>query len=179
MTRKVGFITAAAVLSLFALPATTQAQSAFIWAGAGVTFPIGDYGDLTDTGWLGTAGIGINVGESGAAVFGEAVYGQNSIVDISPGVDEGDAKLYGALGGVMYRVGDPATVGPYGFAGAGLLVIDPTEGDSESEFGYELGVGLDIPLGGNFGVWVEGRYMGSDSVDIFGILAGFGVGLGS
>ncbi len=179
MSYRVRFITAAAVLSFLALPATTQAQTAFLWAGGGVTFPTGDYSDATDTGWLGTAGIGVNIGGSGAAVFGEGIYGQNSFA----GTADGNAKLFGAMGGLIYRAGDPANVGPYGFVGGGLLVVDPSDGDSESNFGYEVGIGLDVPTSGNVGFWFEVRYMGStgsDTVDanIFGILAGIGVGLG-
>lgn len=182
MTKRVRFITAAAVLSFLALPTTTQAQTAFLWAGGGVTFGTGEYGDNTDAGWMGTAGVGVNIGESGAAVFGEGMYGQNGIADVDESV-----KLFGAMGGIMYRVGDPAAVGPYVFGGAGLLVLDAEGADSQSNFGYEFGAGLDIPLGGNVGVWVEGRYVGSTGADeameevnanVFGILAGVGVGLG-
>ncbi len=181
MTRRVRFITAAAVLALLALPATSQAQGAFLWAGAGLAIPMGDYGDATDAGWLGTAGVGVNVGDSGFGVFGEGMYGQNSLTSTSPGLDDGNVKVFGAMAGVIYRAGDPSTVGPYAFGGGGLLVVDVVDLDSESNFGFEFGVGLDVPLGGNFGVWIEGRYLGSTGdtdVDIIGILAGVGVGLG-
>jgi opacity protein-like surface antigen len=51
---------------------------------------------------------------------------------------------------------------------------DSGDGDSESQFGYQFGAGLDIPVSSGAGLWVEGRYMGSSDTTFFGILAGFG-----
>jgi hypothetical protein len=169
MNKFIGTVMAA---SLFlAVPTATQAQSIFV--GGGPTMPVGDFKDYAETGWMATAGVVIPVGDQGLWVAGEGFYGHNGHET------EGDkTNPYGAMASLGYRAGDPDNIGPYIFGGAGLMVhkfsSDTDEGDSESQFGYQFGAGLDIPVSSGAGLWVEGRYMGSDDTKFFGILAGFG-----
>lgn len=158
-------------------PAATQAQG--IYFGGGVTIPTGDLDDEAgaDTGWMGVAGISFDIGDSGLSVGGEGFFGQNSLP-----ADGDDVSIYGAMGTVLLRIGDEDVIGPYVFGGAGLMATNPSiEADpdleTESEFGYQFGAGLDVPLG-SVGLWVEGRFMGSDTSTLFGVLAGLGIGIG-
>lgn len=176
MGRTIRNVALAAAVAL-AVPATGHAQS--IYFGAGGLFGVGDFGDATDPGFMGVAGLSFDLGDSGASVGAEGMYGTAGGIDDGP-----DATLYSAMGYLLYGFGDGETVSPYIFGGAGLLGVDVDDsgtgsGGSETEFGYQAGVGLDIPLGGdNVGLFVEGRYMGSSDVDLIGALAGVGISLG-
>lgn len=160
---------AALAVALFILPASASAQSIFV--GAGITIPVSDYGDAADTGWLGIAGVTVDIGEDGLWVYGEGQYGQNGVTD-----DSENWKVYGAMGGVGYAFDAGESFGIYVFGGAGLLALKLGD-DSESKFGYEGGAGVDIPIADSFGLWVEGRYMGSSDVNLFGVVAGVGIDL--
>lgn len=170
-------------LLAFTLPSTAQAQGAFLFAGGGVTFGTGDYGDETDAGWLGMAGLGVDIGDSGLFVAGEGFYGSNGISD----VDE-SAKVYGGFGEVGYGFQTGGNVEPYVLGGLGLLALD-AEDETESALAFMGAVGLSIQTESRVGFWIEGRYMaapnvgdettGEIDVNLFGIVAGIGIGLGS
>ena len=118
-----------------------------------------------------------DVGTEGLSAGVEGFYGENKHET------EGDkTNPYGAMGFLLYRAGNPESVGPYFYGGAGILVhkfsSDTTEGGSDTNFGYEFGAGLDFPFSENVGAWVEGRYMGSSDTTLFGIMAGLGFGVG-
>lgn len=163
-------------VALFALPVALSAQS--IYAGAGLTIPMGDFGDYADTGWMGVAGVTVDIGESGLWAYGEGFYGQNNHSDI----DGDKTNPYGAMGGVGYDFGDGESLGFYVFGGVGLLVhkysSDDFEGGSESNFGYQAGAGVGVPLGDSFGLWGEGRFMGASETTFIGILGGISIQLG-
>jgi opacity protein-like surface antigen len=177
-------ILVALAVALFALPAAVSAQS--VYAGAGLTIPVGEYGgsDAGDTnadpGWLGVAGVTVDIGDSGLWAYGEGFYGQNNHADDAE--FPGKTNPYGAMGGLGYGFGDGESLGLYVFGGAGLMVHkyspDTGDSDSESQFGYQAGAGAGIPLGDSFGVWAEGRFMGSKDTTFIGILGGFSVQLG-
>lgn len=175
------FTAVATLLMLSAAPGSVFGQG--IFAGGGVTIPTGDFGDFADTGWIASAGFSFDVGDAGLSAGVEGFYGENKHdADVS-GVADGDkTNPYGAMGFLLYRAGDPESVGPYFYGGAGLMVhkFSPAtgEGDSETNFGYEAGAGLDFPFADNVGAWVEGRFMGSSDTNFFGIVAGLGLGLG-
>lgn len=164
-------------LFLLAVPAAVSGQGIFV--GGGVTIPTGDFGDYADTGWLASAGFSFDIGEAGLSAGVEGFYGENKHSD----VDGDKTNPYGAMGFLLYRAGNAESVGPYFYGGAGLLVhrFSPASGDSESDtnFGYEAGAGLDFPFSDNVGAWVEGRFMGASDTNFFGIVAGLGFGLGS
>jgi len=83
-------------------------------------------------------------------------------------------NIYGAMGVAEVSFGDEDGLGRYVFGGGGLLVAD--QGDnSVSNFGYEGGLGLSFPIG-SIRAWIEGRYVGSSDVALFGILGGIAVG---
>lgn len=174
--RMIGSLAVVGVALLFALP--LQAQSVYI--GGGLTIPTGDFGEFADTGWMTAGGFMIDIGDSGASAGVEGFYSGASESD-----GDADASIYGAMATLLYRVGNPARVGPYIFGGAGLTAVDlddPTDGDgSDEDFGYQFGAGLDFPFADRVGAWLEGRYMGSsvfEGTHFFAILAGLGFGLG-
>jgi hypothetical protein len=173
MTKFIGTLMAAFLF--LAVPTATQAQSIFV--GGGPSIPTGDAADEVETGWLITAGVVIPVSDAGLWVALEGLYGHNGHET------EGDkTNPFGAMASLGYRAGDPENIGPYLFGGAGLLAhkfsSDTEEGETETDFGYQFGAGLDIPVSSGAGLWVEGRYLGSDLAKYFAILAGFGFDIG-
>lgn len=161
-----------AVLALM-LPAVAQAQN--IYFGGGALIPVSDLEDVADTGIMGIGGILFDVGESGFAVGAEGMYGTSSGADSGP-----DINVYSAMGFVEYDFGSEGSVAPYIFGGAGVLggEEDVSDGESETDFGYMGGAGLGVPLSDRVSLFFEGRYMGSDAIDLIGAIAGLSIGLG-
>ena len=170
MSKRVLSFLAVATCLAFATPATAQDGGVIVYFGGGVGVATGDLGDETDPGFLGVAGLLFPVGGGSISLGGEGFYGSLGGTDVDDSL-----KLYGAMGIIDISFGDSDSVSPYVFAGAGLLVGDTDEGSSESQFGYEGGVGLAFPLGG-VSAWVEGRYMGSEDLDLIAFLAGLAIG---
>jgi len=176
------FVKLAALSALVLLPGQVAGQN--IWVGAGATFPVSDYGNYANTGFLSVAGVGFPVGEAGLRVIGEGFYGQNN--------HEGGGEKtspFGVMGGLEYDItGSDETKGVYLFGQAGVLVhrfsSDTEDSSSSSGFGYGAGAGVFFPLGG-VGGWIEGRAMNasidSENTSFFGIMAGlsFDIGGGS
>jgi len=174
MKKKSVFLLATVALMGFAIPA--QAQTTLYVAG-GVTFPTGDFGSYTETGWMAAAGALFGLGESGFGVGGEVFYGQNShsVLDIDL---DSKTSPYGVMAIADYAFGQPGAIRPYVFGGLGLLVHRFSEegfSESESQFGYQFGAGVGLPMG----LFFEGRYMGSEDTNYFGVLAGWAFGLGN
>jgi opacity protein-like surface antigen len=182
MKKRSVLILAAFAFLAFAIPA--QAQTT-LYIGAGGSFPTGDFADYANTGWMGVGGVVFGLGDGGFGVGGEVFYGQNN-----HGTDEFelDSKTtpYGIMAIADYTFGSPDGLQPYVFGGAGLMVHkfsgDGFESDSESGFGYQFGAGLSF----NFGLFIEGRYMGSsnmgegdfaEATTYFGALAGWAFSL--
>ena len=173
-------------LALFAA-APSAGQSVFF--GAGPTFPISDYGDYANTGFLAIGGVLIPVGGPASLVL-EGFYGQNSH---SEDAGSGKTNPLGAMGGVVLDFSGEGEAGPYVFGEAGLMVHkyspETGEGDSETAFGFGGGAGYGFPLG-NLSAWIEGRYMSasydaeegsaasSESTAFVGIVAGVSIPLG-
>ena len=164
--RSVLFLAAFAFLA-FAIPA--QAQTT-LYIGAGASFPTSDFGDYANTGWMGTAGALFGAGPVG--VGAEFFYGQNNHKDEVSLADDAKTTPWGFMGIVDYAFGQPDKIRPYVFGGLGVLIHKYSAGgisESETQFGYQAGAGLSFPLG----IYVEGRYMGSEDTKYFGALAGF------
>ena len=169
MSKRILSFVAVAGLLAFATPAMAQDGGITVYFGGGVGSATGDLGDVTDPGFLGVAGLLFPVGGGSISIGGEGFYGSLGGTDVDDSL-----KLYGAMGIIDVSFGDSDGVSPYVFAGAGLLVGD-TDEDSESQFGYEGGIGLALPLGG-VSAWVEGRYMGSKDLDLIAFLVGLAIG---
>lgn len=179
MIKRMLFACAAVGLIGFALPARTAAQTIYVSGGA--TFPTGDYGDYAKTGWMGAAGMLFPVGGMGLALGAEGFYGQNNHSD----VDGDKTSLYGGLGIVEYEFSAGGSVIPYVFGGLGLMVHKyssdefPEFEDSDSKFAYQFGGGVGFGLSENVLLYGEGRYMGREGTQFFGLFGGLAFGLGN
>ena len=173
MKKQSVLLVAAFAFLAFAVPA--QAQTT-LYIGAGGSFPTGDFADYAETGWMGVGGVVFGMGDSGFGVGGEIFYGQNN--HSVEGVDlNSKTTPYGIMAIADYSFGSPDGLQPYLFGGLGLMVHkfsgDGFESESESQFGYQFGAGLAF----NFGLFIEGRYMGAEDTQYFGALAGWGFDL--
>lgn len=158
------------------LPTAAIGQS--IYAGFGGASPVGDFKDYAKTGWMAIAGVDVGLGDSQASIYGEGFYGENKHE-----TDGDKTNPYGVMAGILYGLtSNPDAVGVYVFGGAGLLVhkysSDTFENTTDSQFGYQAGAGVGIPLGGALGLFAEGRYMGSKDTNYFGYLGGVSIDLG-
>ena len=175
MKKRSVFLLTAFALMAFAIPA--QAQTT-LYIGGGGSFPTGDFGDLSNTGWMAAGGVIFGLGDSGFAVGGEVFYGENNTKDeFSTLFGDSKTSPYGVMAIADYTFGSPDGLQPYLFGGLGLMVhrfsSDNFESESESQFGYQFGAGLAF----NFGLFIEGRYMGASDAQYFGALAGWAFGL--
>jgi len=142
-------------LGLFASASSASAQ--FVYIGGGPSFPMSDYGDYANTGFMVAGGVGFPVGDAGLNVLAEGSWGQNSHTD----TDGDKTNPITLMGGLEYDFNPGGEgINPYIFGQAGIMwhkYSSDTDGSSsESAFGYGGGAGIGFPLGGVNG-WVEGR----------------------
>ena len=131
------FTTSLVALALaLALPSQSNAQ--VLHLGAGLTVPIGDYGDVASTGWMGNAAVHFNVGENGLWGGVEGNYGRNATENDL--LDE-SFKLFLVTGVLGYHFHTESSVLPYIYAGGGLLSAKLGDGESDSDFALQAGVG--------------------------------------
>lgn len=163
------------LFALLLVPAVVHAQ-AYLFVGGGPTFPSGEYGDYANTGWMAHAGLGFPVGPQGMSVGVDAFYGQNNHSDI----DGDKTNPLGAMGFLLYRLGNPERPGVYLFGEGGLLVhkygSDTFDSESDSQFAFGGGAGVSIPLGSK-SLFVEGHYTTSDGTNFISAIAGITIGL--
>jgi len=170
LTQRLLVAVAAAGVALFAINQTASAQGIYVFVGGAGTFPTSDFGDYAKTGWMAFGGVGVDVGPQGLSVGADLFYGQNN----HEGTDilEGEKTTpYGAMGYVSYGFQTAGKITPYVFGGAGVLIhkFSATGVDSESEtqFGYEGGVGVDFMVAPKISIFGEGRYIGSKDTQFF------------
>ena len=155
------FIGAAAFASTFGVP-TVQAQYNPIAFGivAGATVPLGDFGDVTKTGWH----AGALAQWTGAAfplgIRGEVVY--HSLGSESGTFEDVDFNILTATvnGVFMFPMSGVNTVRPYIIGGGGLYRVgcsDCGDLDSENKGGINVGAGIEVPLSG-FTSIIEARW---------------------
>jgi len=173
-----------ALLGLAVSSSSVSAQ--FLFVGGGPTFPMSDYGDYANTGFLITAGGGFPLGENGLNVIVEGGYGQNNHSD----VDGDKTNPITVMGGLEYDFNTSGEgINPYVYGIAGLMwhkyTSDTFGSDTQSAFGYSGGLGVGFPLGGVNG-WIEGKIdnasfdeAGTSYNTMFaGILAGISINVG-
>jgi opacity protein-like surface antigen len=181
LKKSVGFLAALALLG-FAVPTHADAQGTTLYISGGGSFPTGTFGDYADTGWMIAGGAVFDIGTSGLGAGVDLFYGQNN--HSYEGAESSEkTSPYGAMGFLQYGFQTSGKLVPYVFGGAGVLVhrfsAEGFDSESDTQFGYQFGAGLDFPVGGTTSLYVEGRYMGSSDTNYFAAMAGLAFGVGS
>jgi hypothetical protein len=139
--------------------ALLYAQGAEFSLGGGLGIPLGTYNDVAKIGWQGTAGIAF-VGKTapvGVRVDGSyAQFSDETTLDIKSQLIYGTANVVYRLGGSTESRVRPYLVGGGGVYNLKAIGDDAFEGSS-TDFGVNLGAGLDVGAGGA-GIFVEARW---------------------
>lgn len=181
LTQRLLVTVAAATVALFAINQQASAQGIYVFVGGAGTFPTSDFGDYAKTGWMAFGGAGIRVGPEGLSVGADLFYGQNNH---KGEILEGEKTTpYGAMGYVSYSFQTAGKITPYVFGGAGVLIhkfsATGVSSESETQFGYEGGVGADFMVSPQVSIFAEGRYIGSKDTQFFFAGAGLSFQVGS
>ena len=150
------FLASAAVFAA-AAPASAQGYNPFqIGAAAGIAFPTGDLGNVTNTGYDVAVMVGYKPQFTPIGVRAEAAYNQ-----FGSQVFDGNVNIPSFTGNLVFGL-PVGTLSPYVIGGAGLYRtnVDVNGGGSagENHFGFNIGGGIKIPLSTSFETFVEARY---------------------
>jgi outer membrane protein with beta-barrel domain len=119
---------------------------------AGAAIPTGDLGDALNTGFTVGGGLDLHTGPSPLSWRGEVAYTRYTAKDDGSGFDEHFSDLSGRVNAVL---GMPATgFAPYVIGGVGLYHLTAsasgggfTGSASDNKFGWNIGAGIDMPIG--------------------------------
>jgi len=154
-----GLLTVAAMAPAAGQVVPTKAEvkaRGYAGFGGGISIPVGDYGNLTKTGWLGQvlAGITFRDGTLGVRIDGN--YGQNTYKNA-----DGHERLIGVNANLVVTPGRrPMDVHPYFLGGVGFynakFVGTPSSG-STTKPALNAGFGIQVHTGHRMDFYVESR----------------------
>lgn len=158
-----------AVLSLFAGAAlvfgasTAQAQVPLVpkmysfGIHAGLAQPMGDFGDVVESGWSAGAMLQIKPPLMPLGFRIDGTY--NRFGYKAAALSEESADILSGNASVVFDVIPSPLVTPYVLGGVGMHRFSNTANDgSNTDFGFHGGVGLNVGLAG-FGTYIEARYV--------------------
>lgn len=165
MRRCAGVVVVGVGLLFTAVPGSAQTVD----LAAGFTAPSQEFESYADGGWLVVGGVQLALGQGGLWADVEGFYGNNNYTD-----DRENEKT-NPLGGMVsigYGIGQL-----YVFGGGGLISLSQSEGtgrENSSGFGWQVGGGIDVPLGrgATNALFVEGRYMAGEDFSQYAVLGG-------
>jgi hypothetical protein len=176
MNRCTRFAIAVALCTGLTAPAAAQTP-VLLFAGAGPSIPVGDFGDVAELGWMAGAGVLAVVGQSGLWLGAEGQIGRNSFKDY----DTGNWELLGGGGLLGYTIPSAARARPYVFGSVGVLSLKASAGsvssDSESGLSLGAGAGVTFSLNESASLFASGRFLSAkiddDRLNIVPITVGF------
>ena len=140
--------------TLFAAPAFAQASFSLA---AGATVPVANTADGAEVGYNAILGIGIKPPLAPLGLRIEGMFNSMSLKNTTSGSMR---TLAGIANVTLSGVGMPIPMG-YLIGGLGMynnkLVDIPLAGDGETDFGFNIGAGLNFPLTG-FSTFLEARF---------------------
>ena len=149
--RRFSFVALGLSLSLVFAPSAVEAQPR-IMAGAGLSTPVGDFGDGADVGWHASAGLQLGFPTLPVAIRADGAYHSfgEEIAGLAPNM------LAGALSGVVNLPG--VGLVPYLLAGVGMYRTSVEGADAVSDPGFHGAFGVNIGALG-FGGFGEVRFV--------------------
>ncbi len=150
------FAMAAALLTL-GLSFGTSSASAQGFVGAGVTTPMGDFGDAAKMGYAVNAGFRPwQAADKRMSLWVEGLYGANNF----KGAVDGKTTMFGGFGSVTYNLTAEASAVPYVIGSVGYTSfkskVANVSFDAEGALGFGGGVGVGIKK-----FYLESRYLTS------------------
>lgn len=120
----------------------------------GAAIPLSDLADFVKTGFNGTVTVGLNPTMIPLGIRIDGAYNRFSL----KGVSGENAHIFSVTGNLLYKI-PMATASPYAIGGAGWYNegTSLSGSQSESNFGWNLGGGIMLPLSG-FQTFIEARY---------------------
>lgn len=161
--RAIRSVVVGAVLMATAGVVPAVAQGAKFSLGGGVSLPLGDFGDVTSTGFHGLAAVGFQPANLPVGFQIDGMYQRFGFDDVP---DEFDAnfQIIQGTANVVYTfvTAEESTFHPYLIGGVGVYNSKATgdgvpDDESSTDFGVNAGAGFDIQAGA-VGLFVEGRF---------------------
>ena len=153
----------AAIAALVLSASTSSAQSnksVSIGISGGATIPVGDFGDLYSTGFNGTGSLMFRSLGSPIGLRVDGMYNRLSVKDDVIGVPFDNVSITSANANLTYNL-QGTGITPYLIGGAGAYWLkghgNGFDGNSESDFGVNGGIGASFQLSG-FNTFIEARY---------------------
>jgi len=130
----------------------------------GVSIPLGDYGDVTNTGWDAGLVFQYRPVSSPIGFQLDGNYMENKF-DPSATLPGGKDRWFFGTANVVFHfpVSAETTLRPYLIGGGGIYSVkakfdDGTSGNSVTKFGLNVGAGFDLNFQSNAGIFVEARF---------------------
>jgi opacity protein-like surface antigen len=167
-----GIVAAALGVALLAAPAAAQIG----WSvGAGMTMPQGDFGDAADNGFHGMAAATFTLPASPIKIRADFGYHTMAASEDLVGTADVSWNMMTLSGDAQWTI-MPGPLSPYLIGGVtwGSLGVggdDAPDVDSESDFGFNLGGGLDFGLGA-LSLFAEARYFSVGDADFLPLTVG-------
>jgi opacity protein-like surface antigen len=160
MSRRV-IALAAIAAALVSAPVALEAQSPVKFGlAAGATFPTGDAADFVDWGYHVAGHIGVKPMASPVGFRGEVMWNRLTGKEFDAGelgtIDGPDVDVLAGIVNAELGLGGVAAR-PYLIGGLGMYRFSAEDVDSETDFGFNIGVGVDFALSG-FNAFGEVRY---------------------
>lgn len=152
--KRLGSAMMVGVVAALVAGTATSASAQYVQIGAGVSIPMGDFGEGLGTGLAGQLAVGF-----GKAVVGGRLstsYIRNSITDT-----DHSFRIIGAMADLVVAPRSSGKVAPYFIGGVGLQNGKSNQdgaGGGDTKFAWNAGAGLRIQAGG-VGLFLEGRFL--------------------
>lgn len=134
-----------------------NARPVSIGLAGGISLPMGDFGDFFKSGYIISGSVGFRPAAVPFGIRGELGYQSHD----ADGADATWSILSGTANAVFHLGTGASGVAPYFIGGVGAyrstFDMDGFDSESEIDFGFNAGAGLDFALSG-FNTFLEARY---------------------
>ena len=147
------------IAMLWLLPSASQAQKGYaIGVAGGAAIPVGKLGDAQNTGYSALIALAVGSPDLPIGLRFDGIYNNLTHATSPAGAATGDLRVAGGLVNLVYAF--PGTYAkPYAIAGGGWYSskLDTTGAKSQSNFGFNAGLGTTFGLG-PAAAFIEARY---------------------
>ncbi|MBM4193068.1 MAG: porin family protein [Gemmatimonadetes bacterium] len=147
-------------VAVFTAASAAQAQSAYIWAGGGMSMPDGDPPSGRESGMIGTLGLGIPI----KSVKGLSVQGELQMGSWDQKVGTGSVSQNSFFANLGYDINpNDMKLYPWIVTGIGSMSSKVKGEKSDSEMAFQLAAGLTYMASPKWAIWAGPGYIMSGS----------------